>query len=112
QYYQELIKLRKEHPAFRMKTAGDVARHLVFDKKENRPGVITYMLKDNANGDSWKEIMLVFNGNDAPVDVNVPKADWLVVAQDGRLVAKGLGKSSGGKMSVAPCSALILAREK
>ncbi|WP_302591104.1 type I pullulanase [uncultured Muribaculum sp.] len=112
QYYQELIRLRKEHPAFRMKTAGDVARHLVFDKKENRPGVITYMLKDNANGDSWKEIMLVFNGNDAPVDVNVPKADWLVVAQDGRLVAKGLGNSSGGKMSVAPCSALILAREK
>ncbi|MCM1080721.1 MAG: type I pullulanase [Muribaculum sp.] len=111
-YYKELIKLRKEHPAFRMTTAEDVARHLVFDEKENRPGVISYTLRDNANGDVWKEIKIVFNGSNQPVDVKVPKANWLIVAEDGQLNAEGIGQSRGGKMFVAPRSALILAREK
>ena len=31
-YYRELIKLRKAHPAFRMTTAGEIARNIVFDK--------------------------------------------------------------------------------
>ncbi|MDE5683201.1 MAG: type I pullulanase, partial [Muribaculaceae bacterium] len=31
-YYRELIKLRKAHPAFRMTTAGEIAKNIVFDK--------------------------------------------------------------------------------
>ena len=30
-YYRELIRLRNGHPAFRMTTAEDIARNLVFD---------------------------------------------------------------------------------
>ena len=111
-YYQQLIKLRKEHPAFRMTTADDVARHLVFDTKETRPNVVSYTLRDHANGDVWKEIKVVFNGGDTPVDVKVAKADWTIVAEDGQLNAEGLGTCRGGKMIVAPRSALILARTK
>ncbi|MCX4288063.1 MAG: type I pullulanase [Duncaniella sp.] len=110
-YYQELIKLRKAHPAFRMTTAWQVARHLKFDKVEG-DNLISYSLTDNANGDEWKEIKLVFNGSDQPRTVKVARGNWIVIAEDGNIAADGLGTSEGGKIEVAPCSALILARKK
>lgn len=110
-YYQELIKLRKAHPAFRMTTADQVARHLKFDKVEG-DNLISYSLTDNANGDEWKEIKLVFNGSDEPRTVKVAHGNWIVIAEDGNIAADGLGTSKGGKLEVAPRSALILAREK
>ena len=109
-YYQQLIRLRKEHPAFRLSTAEDVARHLVFDK-QTEPNLISYTLRDNANGDIWRDIKVVFNGSETSQTVKIPKGKWTVIARDGELNADGLGTSTGGKMEVAPLSALILARE-
>ncbi len=109
EYYRQLIKLRKEHPAFRMITADQIARHLVFDEKTDE-NVISYTLRDHANGDVWKEIKVVFNGNPKAMEVKVAKGNWTVIAEDGRIDADGLGSSRGGKISVAPTSALILAR--
>lgn len=94
-YYRELIKLRKSHPAFRMTTTEEVARHLVFDKV-NQPGLISYSLKDNANGDEWKEIKVIFNGSDDTRTVKIPSGNWLIVARDGQLKADGMGYTKGG----------------
>ncbi|MCM1520723.1 MAG: type I pullulanase [Lachnoclostridium sp.] len=110
-YYRELIKLRKEHPAFRMTTAEQVAKHLKFDKTDT-PNLISYSLIDNANGDSWKEIKLIFNGSDEAQTVKVAKGDWTVIARDGNINADGMGTTKGGKLTVEPRSALILAKEK
>ncbi len=109
EYYRELIALRKAHPAFRMTTANDIARHLVFDN-ETRPNIVSYTLKDNANGDEWKEIKIVFNGSAAAADVDIPRGTWLLIARDGQLKADGMGTVKGGKMTVPAYSALILAR--
>lgn len=110
-YYKELIKLRKEHPAFRMTTAEDVSKHLKFDNVKE-PNLISYSLTGHANGDSWKEIKLVFNGSDEVREVKIPKGDWTIIAEDGRINASGMGTTRGGKLSVAPRSALILALTK
>lgn len=111
EYYKELIKLRKEHPAFRMTTTEQVRKHLKFDNI-NEPNLISYSLTDHANGDEWKEIKLVFNGSDEAREVKIPKGDWTVIAEDGQINSEGLGKAKGGKMTVAPRSALILAMTK
>ncbi len=110
EYYRQLIRLRKEHPALRMTTAADITRHLVFDKNKE-PNLISYAIKDHANGDRWKEIRIAFNGNSHAVDVKIPKGDWTIIADDGHINADGMGKSKGGTLRVAPVSALILARE-
>lgn len=111
-YYRELIRLRRAHPAFRMTTAGDIAKHLVFDKTDSEH-VISYSLVDNANGDNWREIKVIFNGSaDEPAQVKVGRGEWTVIARDGQINADGLGTVKGGKMTVEPCSALILARTK
>lgn len=116
EYYKELIALRKAHPAFRMTTAGDIARHLKFDK-ETAPNLISYSLLDNANGDEWKEIKVIFNGSDKAAEVMLPKGKWTVVARDGKIDHSGLRDADGtlqmlpgGNTAVEPCSALILYR--
>nr|MDE6197325.1 DUF3372 domain-containing protein [Muribaculaceae bacterium] len=111
EYYRNLIRLRRSHPAFRMTTAEDIARNIVFDKV-TAPNVVSYSIRNNANGDSWKEIKLVFNGSESPYTAKIPSGDWTVIARDGRLDPDGMGTVKGGKISVEPMSALILAREK
>ena len=107
--YCELIKLRKEHPAFRMTNPNMVARAIRFDDTKNMPNVISYSIMNHANGDKWAEIKLVFNGNDKPVRVNLPKGMWRVVARDGNISADAkLGIIHGGMTMVEPRSALIV----
>ncbi|MGM9859686.1 MAG: type I pullulanase [Muribaculaceae bacterium] len=110
-YYVELIRLRRTHPAFRMTTAEDIARNIVFDKV-SQPNLISYSIKNNANGDEWREIKLVFNGSDEACQVKIAKGEWIVIARDGNICATGLDTCKGGMMTVEPVSALILARVK
>ncbi len=110
-YYRNLIRLRREHPAFRMTDAEDVARNIVFDRIDS-PSVISYSIKNNANGDEWKEIKLVFNGSVSPFVARIPRGEWTVIARDGEINPDGLDSSRGGSVTVAPTSALILARTR
>lgn len=113
-YYKGLTALRKAHPAFRMTSADDIARNLVFDKIDSSktPNLISYSLKNHANGDEWEEIKVVFNGASHPQEVNVKKGDWKIVAKDGKISPDGdLGATRGGKITLAPYSALILAKD-
>ena len=55
---------------------------------------------------------MVFNGSNEPQTIKVPRKDWTVIAEDGRINADGLSTTRGGTLTVAPRSALILARSK
>lgn len=110
-YYRGLIQLRKDHPAFRMTSADDIAANLKFDRlPAGTSNLISYSLLNHANGDSWREIKLVFNGADTPQTVTIPRANWIVIARDGSINPEGMGTLRGGRISVEPRSALILAR--
>ena len=108
-YYCNLIALRKAHPAFRLGSAEEVAKNIVFDKVKV-DNLVSYSIKNHAGGDDWEEIKVVFNGSDKPHTVNVPKGKWTIIAADGRLDKDGLGESKGGKIEAAPQAALILAK--
>ena len=113
-YYKELIALRKAHPAFRMTSADDIAKHLVFDEIDSSitPNLISYSLKDNANGDAWKEIKVVLNGASNSQTVDIPAGEWKIVAKDGKINSNAeLGTTTGGEITLAPYSALILVEE-
>ena len=112
-YYRGLTNLRKNHPAFRMTSADQIARHLVFDEIDSSksPNLISYTLKDNANGDSWSTIKVIFNGAEKENTVVVPKGEWRVVASDGVIYPDSEQPViKGGKIKVEPYSALILRR--
>lgn len=105
-YYSGLISLRKQHPAFRMGSADEVRKHLVF--LDAPAGVVAYQLKDNAGGDSWKNIIVILNSQKTPQTVNVPEGSYTKVVANGKVNAGGIGLVSGKTVTVAPQSALIV----
>lgn len=75
-YVKTLIKMRKEHPAFRMTTAKDIADNIRF-KDNLSPGIIVYTINGEAVNDSWKKIMIFLNGTSESPTVPFPdKTDW------------------------------------
>lgn len=105
-YYSGLISLRKQHSAFRMGSADEVRKHLVF--LDAPAGVVAYQLKDNAGGDSWKNIIVILNSQKTPQTVNVPEGSYTMVVANGKVNAGGIGLVSGKTVTVAPQSALIV----
>lgn len=105
-YYQGLIQLRKEHPAFRLGDAELVRKHLSF--LPVKPCVVGFMLTNHAGGDNWNNIVVILNGNREPQDIDIPAGNYTVVACDGTINQQGLGHMQGGKISVNAQSALIL----
>ena len=105
-YYSKLIALRKAHPAFRMGKAEEVRKNLVFlDAPE---GVVAFQLKNNAGGDSWKDIIVVLNANKTERAINVPEGLYTKVLANGKVDENGLGILNGSNVTVAPQSALII----
>lgn len=73
-YLRELIHLRKAHPAFRLRDADLVRRHLEF--LSSPAGTVAYRLKEHAGGDRWKEILVVLNGQQSAQTLALPAHDY------------------------------------
>jgi pullulanase len=101
-YYKNLIALRKQHPAFRMRTANEVQSNLEFKGAEN--GLISYQISNNANGDSWKNILVVYNARPERVSY-VLNGEWKLAVLsdsfDGNHIAKDAVDIPGISMMIA-----------
>jgi pullulanase len=106
-YYQSLIKLRKNHPAFRMGDADLVRKHLAFLPVEE-DNVIAFTLNNHANGDPWSTILVAFNARPETVTLDVPSGRYTVVCADGKIDEDGLGQIADSKMLLPAQSALIM----
>ena len=107
-YYQRLIHLRKNHPAFRIGDAEKVRQSLDF--LTTQPCLVAFRLKGHAGGDPWEDIIVVLNANAEAKTVEVPAGKYTVVCQDGKIDEQGLGIVDGPTVKVAPQSAMILYR--
>jgi pullulanase len=107
EYYKGLIALRKAHPAFRMATQGDVQKHLLF-LEVGEPNVVAFMLADNANKDTWKDILVIYNGNRNAVSIEIPLKKWKLVCHGGQIDLEGIRFVSTGTFTVAPSSASVM----
>jgi pullulanase len=78
-FYRDMIQLRKNHPAFRMPTTDMIREHLSFlDISDER--IVGFQITGNANGDSWKDILVFYNANAHESDVSLPPGTWRTVA--------------------------------
>lgn len=110
EYMREMIHIRRDHKAFHMGSAIAVRENLHFLPTE-QPCVVAYTLNGAAVGDSWSEIIVAFNGSvDTPAEITIPEGEYKIICQDGKVNSECLGILSGSTATVAPTSALILAR--
>ncbi|NLJ86454.1 MAG: type I pullulanase [Firmicutes bacterium] len=106
-YYQGLITLRKCHPAFRMVTAAQIQRHLRFLPVPDSH-MIAYILRENANDDSWKNIVVIFNAKATSKEMELPEEDWVVVVDKHRAGIIMLDQIEGQRVIVPPRTSLVL----
>lgn len=103
-YVRALVKMRKEHPAFRMTKATDIASAIRF--QEGLPGgVIAYTINGSKVNDKWKKILVCFNGSNTMQRVEPGEGEWINFINDNRTTEP---VKQTGTVTLQPYSCSIL----
>ncbi len=109
QYIRGLISMRKNHPAFRMLTAEQIASNITFENVGE--GLVSFTINGESVGDDWKKIRVVYNSREAAVKIPLEPGNWQVFAHDNAILTPDYGFSKvEGNISVQPLSVTILYR--
>lgn len=111
EYYKGLIELRKKHPAFRMAEAHDIKENLFF--LESPENTVAFILKNNANGDKWHKIAVIYNPTKVNVEIKLPEGKWCVVVDGEKAgnvpIENGNWKAKGNVIiTVPPICGMVL----
>jgi pullulanase len=60
------------------------------------------------NGEEWKDVLVIYNGNRKAVKVGIPAGEWNLVCHDGLINLKGISLVKDTNFVVAPSSASIM----
>ena len=107
EYYSNLIKLRRNHPAFRLGTAEAVREHLEFIATDDC--LVAFRLKNLEGIDSWKDIIVVLNANKETKTIAIPEGEYTVACCNGVINEQGIGlsfKASEAKVDAQSASIL------
>lgn len=106
-YIKGVIFIRKAHPAFRMGCAEKVRENLAFIPVKQK-NVVAFTLNGSAVGDTWSDIVVVFNSNLRPVSIPVEQGNYTIVVENGKVNPEGLRTVRLKTIKVAPQSATIM----
>lgn len=107
EYYKNLITLRKAHPAFRMPSAEEVRKNLTFKTVED--GMLSYEISNHANGDSWKDILIVYNAKTTAYKYKL-KSEWQLAVIGDKYTLEA-GKKISKSVNVPAISMLVAYRK-
>ena len=107
-YYKGLIAFRKAHPTLRLATE-EAVREQIHPMEGLEPNVVGFHLRGSAD-DPAAAIIVLYNPNQTPTTVQLPKGRWNVCIADQTSGTEPLLTIEGG-VSVAPISATVLTLE-
>ncbi len=110
QYYRQLIRLKKEHPVFKIGSANLIRQHLRFVDHRNE-NIIGYEINGEAVGDSWKKVLVVHNGNKVGKRIDIPAGEWKIVCHNYQINLDGMGTISSKSANLLPLASIILVQE-
>nr|WP_145406171.1 type I pullulanase [Paenibacillus xylanexedens] len=87
-YYRGLIQLRREHPAFRLRTREAIEQYVCLLHQEE--GLLAYELQGAAVEDIWQRIVVIYNAAMRARLIPIPSGVWNVAVEDGRVDAHSL----------------------
>lgn len=111
EYYKGLIAFRKAHGAFRMTKTQDIQDNLVF-LKNLKGNAIGYTITGSPNGEKAKEIMVVHNGNNKNIDVQLPDTDVWKVYINGEKAGTQVLAEAKDTITVDAISTIVLVKEE
>ncbi|SDR89367.1 pullulanase [Maribacter dokdonensis] len=68
-YYKNLIRLRKEHPAFYIANANEVREKVKF--QQTNDSLVSFIIDHNANNDNWQKILVIYNASNKKIDYKI-----------------------------------------
>ncbi|MBM7557749.1 alpha-amylase family glycosyl hydrolase [Halanaerobacter jeridensis] len=91
EYYQDLIALRKNHPAFRMNTYDQIDRNVSSYVADDNSKVVIAIIDGAKVGDNWEEIRVIYNSG-ADYSYKLPAGEWeKVFTAEGRVTEEVSG---------------------
>jgi pullulanase len=69
--------------------------------------LVVFTIGGNANGDTWRDIIVAYNGGDAAASVTLPAGAWFQVVNDKKAGVATLAEASGA-VSLPPFSMAVL----
>ncbi len=110
EYYKNLIHLRKNHPLFRMINSYQI-QHFIHFCTEYQMGVVSYCINGKAVGDSWENVVLIFNGNRKKIRHLLPEGKCQIMVRGDSFSNEGLAVVSK-EVEVEAISMMILVQIK
>ncbi len=109
-YYRGFVALRKHHPAFRMPSTAMIQQYLEFLDMGD-PLVIAYRLNKHANGDAWKNILVLLNGDGSDKTLKLPAGNWTLAANEDGVKRNGIRQNLSGTVKLPGTCAYVLFQE-
>jgi pullulanase len=114
-YYRGLISFRKAHPALRLSSAAAVAENVTYKWITNELVLFEINGRGNVAGEESEQIIVIFNATSSAKEIDLASHDiaageWSVYIDECKSGTKALYTVSDGKVTVAPISALVIAR--
>ena len=106
EYYKGLIELRKSHVAFRMDTNIKIQDNLKFINFEKK-NIVGFTINGKALNDSWNKIVVIYNGTDKNINVDLDEEDYKIAVNENIAGNKELAKVSGKKAVVSKKSCYV-----
>jgi pullulanase len=112
-YYQGLIKMRNEHPIFKMKDPSQIRKNLKFLENLNYnvpDGCIAYRLQRDDLEDTWREVIVLINPHHHAETFNIPNHKWVLVANKNQAGTEIISPINTQTVELAPISMKVMYR--
>ena len=111
EFVKALIKMRKEHPAFRMTDAKQISANIKFIERLP-PGIVAYTINGKALNNSWENIYVAFNGSGQDQQLSLPSGLWRKVLNSSSESGEDGLLSVNEKLIIHSYSCVILVKSK
>ncbi|QAT39321.1 type I pullulanase [Clostridium sp. JN-9] len=109
-YIKGLIKLRKNHPAFRMTDKEEIKNKISF-WQQIPSNTVAFSLNNNANYDCWNKIIVIYNSNPNAVNVSIPYGTWNIVVDKYSSGDQIIRSFTADNITVEPISMTVITVE-
>ncbi|WP_244835190.1 type I pullulanase [Clostridium sp. BJN0001] len=113
-YYEGLINLRKKYRAFRLDTALEISKDIVFLRQGEdyyEDDVVAYKIKDSSGNNEWNDIVVIFNPNNSEAFVDLKEYGWSVLVDKKCAAADEIYSIDEDSITVSAKSAHVLIKK-